>query len=291
MTEKPRRRRAAPPIAPRAGAIGGLIAVVALATGFVAGLAGFAGLAAERAASGWSAALADAATVRTPDAASAEAAAAILATAPGIGAIHLLSEAETAALLAPWLGAKADLSALPVPRLIDVRLVGDGPDREELARRLEAAAPGAVWDEHRAWRAPLLEAARGVRGAAAAAIGFAALALAAMVGVAAAATLWSGAGIVRTLRLIGAEDRFITRAFERPFALRAGAGALIGAGAATALAFAAPRIEGLGALGGAPDAAAPLWLAAAAPLFAGLLAALVALCATRIAAWLVLRRE
>lgn len=286
----PRRRRGLPPIAPRAGAMGGLIAMVALATGFLAGLAGFAGLAAERAASGWTAALADAATVRAPDEATAAAALGVLRTTPGIAAARPLDPAETAALLAPWLGAGTDLSALPVPRMVDVTLEGAGPDRAELLRRLEAEAPGAVWDEHRAWRAPLLSAAAGVRGAAAAAMGFAALALAAMVGVAAAATLWSGAGIVRTLRLIGAEDRFIVRAFERPFALRAGAGALAGAGAAAALAFAAPRIEGVGALGGAAETAAPIWLAAA-PLAVGLVAALLALAATRLAAWLVLRRD
>ncbi|MEX2520675.1 MAG: cell division protein FtsX, partial [Paracoccaceae bacterium] len=130
----------------------------------------------------------------------------------------------------------------------------------------------------------------GVRRAAAAGSWMALVALAAMVAVAAAATLWSGAGVVRTLRLIGAEDRFISRAFERPFALRAAFGAAVGAAAAAIFALTMPRIGtemfSTGAFGAEPL----LWLAPLAPPVAALIAGLTALGATRAAAYLVLRR-
>ncbi|MEO0359719.1 MAG: cell division protein FtsX [Pseudomonadota bacterium] len=283
-----------PPIAPRARLIGGLIALVAAATGFLAVASAEIGLAAHRVAGAWSGELDGAATVRLPPAEATAQAAAVaaaleaLSQTPGVAAARPLSEEERRALLAPWLGPDADLSALPAPALIDVRLEGAGPDAEDLARRLDLVAPGAVYDDHGAWRAPLDDAARNLRAAAVVASALAAAALAAMVAVATAATLWSAAGVVRTLRLIGAEDRFIMRVFERPFALRAALGAFVGAGAALALAAALVPAAGAEAAFTGAGEAGPFWPSlAAAPLVAGA----TALLAARAAAFLLLRRE
>ena len=49
-------------------------------------------------------------------------AAAIAAKSPGIESTHALSQAESEKLLEPWLGAGLDLSQLPVPRVILVKL-------------------------------------------------------------------------------------------------------------------------------------------------------------------------
>lgn len=297
---------AEPPIAPRAGLIGGLIAFVAAAMAFLAVGAAEIGLAADRIAGVWDGALADAATVRI-DAPVGEGAAAateslaettetvlaLLRRTPGVAGARALTAAETQALLAPWLGPEADLAALPTPVLIDVALSGAGPDVADVKRQIAVAAPGAVYDDHSAWRAPLRGAAASLRRAAIAGAALAAAALAAMVAVATAATLSSGAHVVRTLRLIGAEDRFIARAFERPFAFRAALGALIGAAAALALAARTGLGEKAQALfaGGAsltaPPDVGPNWaLLAIAPVAAGATAILAA----RIAAYRALRR-
>ena len=62
------------------------------------------------------------------------------------------TEEESAALLEPWLGTGLDLSDLPVPRLIVVRLSDPtGVDLAELGRRIKAQVPGATLDDHRAW--------------------------------------------------------------------------------------------------------------------------------------------
>ncbi len=282
------------PVAPRAGLIGGLIALVAAAMAFLAVAATEAGLAADRIAGRWTGELAVSATVRiSAPAADAEAvtaaALAALEIAPGILSARVLSDAENRTLLAPWLGRDADVSALPLPVLIDVTLVGDGPDVADLQRQLTLAAPGAVYDDHGEWRAPLIEAARGLRWAAGFGVTLTIGALAAMVAVAAAATLWSGSGVVRTLRLIGADDRFIARAFERPFALRAAAGAAGGSVLALILAARMPRIEGIEAIAAGPlSSGGPTWwLLPLTPMIAGL----TALIATRIAAYYVLSRS
>ncbi len=293
-------RRGGPPIAPGGGAIGGLIALVAAAMGFLAAAAAIAGLAAGEVAGRWSADLARVATVRvwTPEAdgqgareAAVTAALSVLAVTPGVAEARLIDEAAQRALLAPWLGAEADVSALPLPSLIDVRLEGAGPDVADVSRQLSAAAPGAEWDDHGEWRGPLIRAADRVRQAAAAGVALAAAALAAMVAVAAAATLWSGAGVVRTLRMIGAEDAFISRAFAGPFALRAALGAGAGALAAAALPFTLPQIGvETGLETGLAAGADLIVLAPLLVLSTALVAGLTALAATRAAAWLVLRR-
>ncbi|QIE54768.1 cell division protein FtsX [Pikeienuella piscinae] len=284
----------APPIAPRARVIGGLIALVAAATGFLAAAGALTGFAADRIAGRWSAELSAVATVRVSAPAEGDtdaialSALAVLESTPGVASAHLLSEAESRALLSPWLGPDADIAALPVPALIDVQLEPGGPDVEEVRRRLALDAPGAVWDDHREWRAPLIVAARGLRRAAAAGVLLSTGALAAMVAVAATATLWSGSGVVRTLKLIGAEDRFISRAFERPFALRAAIGAGLGALVAALIAANMPPVEGIenftaGGLG------ADWRVILITPFAAALIAGLTALGATRAAAHFVLR--
>ncbi|MEL7462529.1 MAG: cell division protein FtsX [Pseudomonadota bacterium] len=281
------------PIAPRAGLVGGLISLVAAAMAFLAVAAFEAGVAADRVAGRWSGELAKSATVRiTAPAEDAQAVTAaalrVLEIAPGIASARILSETENQALLSPWLGRDADVAALPLPILIDITVSGRGPDAADIQRQLELAAPGAVYDDHGEWRAPLITAARGLRIIAGIGVALTVVALAVMVAMAASATLWSGSAVVRTLRLIGAEDRMISRAFERPFALRAAFGAACGAALALIFVEQMPRIDGVDALiAGASGYGPTWWLAPLAPLVAGL----TALIATRIAAFVVLRRS
>ena len=56
---------------------------------------------------------------------------------PGIAEVRVYSQAESARLLEPWLGTGLALDALPVPRLIVVRIT---PERHPRPR---AAAPPA----------------------------------------------------------------------------------------------------------------------------------------------------
>ena len=281
------------PIAPRSGIIGGLITLVALAMSFLAVVAFEASIAADRIAGQWSGELAQSATVRI--AAPAEdldritrAALSALEIAPGVASARRLSEAELQDLLSPWLGQQADVGALPLPALIDVTIVGKGPDVADVQRQLDLVAPGAIYDDHGEWRAPLIEAARGLRRLTLIGVGLCLMVLSAMVGVAAVASLWSGAGVVRTLRMIGAEDSFISRAFERQFALRAAIGGVFGSVLGLFAMSRAPRITNSDILtAGVEFGQGPAWwLVIATPVAC----ALVALLATRAASFFVLRQ-
>ncbi len=281
------------PIAPRSGIIGGLITLVALAMSFLAVVAFEASIAADRIAGQWSGELAQSATVRI--AAPVEdldrvtrAALSALEIAPGVASARRLSEAELQDLLSPWLGQQADVGALPLPALIDVKIVGTGPDVADVQRQLDLVASGAIYDDHGEWRGPLLEAARGLRRLTLIGVGLCLMVLSAMVAVAAVASLWSGAGVVRTLRMIGAEDSFISHAFERQFALRAAIGGVFGSALGLFTMSRAPHITNSDILtAGVEFGQGPAWwLVIATPVAC----ALVALLATRAASFFVLRQ-
>lgn len=153
----------------------------------------------------------------------------VLETTSGIAAARVIPREEQAALLSPWFGADLPLDTLELPRLIEVEETAEGPDAEGLRLRLAAEAPGAVWDNHARWREPIVTAATGMRRVAFGALALIFLSLGAMVTLAAHAALNANREVVSTLRLIGAEDRFIARAFVRRSTIRAFLGGLAGA--------------------------------------------------------------
>ncbi len=291
--------RAAPrpgPLAPRSAAPG-LVAVVAAAMCFLAVLALGAADGAARVAGAWRGGLEGAATVRAPagpDAAAteaqAQAALRALRGAPGVQGARRVPAEEIAEMMRPWLGAGADAALDPAPVLIEIALAPSAFDPDATQALLDAAAPGARLDDHAAWRARVERAASAFRRLAFGSVTLMGAALAAMVAAAARASLAGAAATVRTLRLLGARDRFIARVFDRPIAWRALLGGAAGAGLAALAGLAAPDFDLAQALGaeaqGAGGAAGPgglasgqlasgqlaFWALAAAPLGAALVA-------------------
>ncbi len=153
-----------------------------------------------------------------------------LATTPGIETARAMTDAEQRALLEPWFGPDLPVDALPLPRLIEITETASGYDSEGLRQRLAAEAPGAVLDDHTRWRRPLAVAASRLRLLGVVSIALIGTATAAMITLAASAALAANAQVIKTLRLVGARDSFIARAFVRRFTLRAFAGAVIGTG-------------------------------------------------------------
>jgi cell division transport system permease protein len=81
---------------------------------------------------------------------------AIAAQAHEVDSVHALSKAESEKLLEPWLGAGLDLSELPVPRLILLRLRGQGSQNlATLRKALASSVPQADLDDHRIWASRL----------------------------------------------------------------------------------------------------------------------------------------
>ena len=115
-----------------------------------------------------------------------------------------------------------------MPRLIEVLEEGRGPDAAGLKLRLSAEAPGAVLDDHTRWRKPLVNAATRLRILGAVSILLIAGSTAAMITLAAQSALAANGQVIGVLRLIGARDVYIARAFVRRFTLRALLGAVVG---------------------------------------------------------------
>ncbi len=273
-------------VVPPTGYTARLTAFSAAAMAFLAVFAMALSLASGRLAERWGETLAQSSTIRISapeDQIDAQMLAVmeVLATTPGIREARPLGLEEQNALLEPWFGPDLPLDTLPIPRLIEVIEDQDGYDATGLRKRLAGEAPGAVLDDHTRWREPLVQAAGRLR-----ALGFLAIltitvTTAMIITLAANAALAANAQVIRVLRLVGARDAYIARAFVRRYTLRTLSGAAIGTalglGAVLLLPGADPAggfLTGLGFQG-----ASWLW-----PLLIPPLAALVAFFATRITA-------
>jgi cell division transport system permease protein len=210
----------------------------------------------------------------------------VLTTTPGITAARALTDDEQRALLEPWFGPDLPVDALPLPRLIELTEDGAGYDAEGLRQRLAAEAPGAVLDDHTRWRRPLAVAADRLRLLGLLSIGLIAAATAAMITLAANAALAANAQVIRVLRLVGARDAYIARAFVRRFTLRALSGAAIGTALGMIGVALLPSTEAAGSFLTGLGFTGAGWIL---PLTLPPLAALVAFLATRASAFRKLR--
>ena len=113
------------------------------------------------------------------------------------------------------------MDALPLPRLIEFREVPPGFDATGLRLRLQAEAPGATLDDHTRWREPLVAAADRLRTLGHLSLALMGVVVAALVTLAASSALASNARVIEVLRLVGARDSYIARAFVRRFTIRA----------------------------------------------------------------------
>ncbi len=224
-----------------------LVTLSAAAMAFLAVFALALSVTASKLAHTWSASLAQTATVRIAAPpqeieAQTELVLEVLRTTPGISAARLMPVEDQAALLEAWLGPDLPLDALPLPRLVELTETATGPDRQGLRLRLAAEAPGAVYDDHTRWRRPLVQAASRLQGVALVSLGLIGAVTAAIIALASSAALSSNGQVIRVLRLVGARDRFIARAFVRRISTRAFFGALAGTALAMLVMLAVPNV-------------------------------------------------
>ncbi|QOL82950.1 cell division protein FtsX [Pseudooceanicola spongiae] len=248
-------------------------------------------LATGRLAHNWSAELARSATLRLSAsddqiAAQTQAALSVLKTTEGVESARALSEAEQQALLEPWFGPDVPIADLPVPQLIEIIETRKGYDAEGLRLRLAAEVPGAVLDDHTRWRRPLVRAASRIRTLGLLSLALIGAIMAAMITLAAHSALAANAQVISVLRLVGARDDFIARAFVRRFTLRAISGAILGLalGLGGIMLLPAAQAEGGFLTGLGFQGWGWIW-----PFFLPLLAGVVAFWATRSAARRILR--
>lgn len=220
-------------IVPPTGFTARLTSFTAAAMAFLTVFALALSLATGRLADRWSSELSKTSTVRisAPEsqlASQSQAVLKILETTPGIASSRLMSVEEQRALLEPWFGADLPLETLPIPSLIEVVEEEEGPDMAGLRLRLTAEAPGAVLDDHTRWRRPLATAAGRLQLLAVVSIVLILGATTAMITLAAQSALAANRQVIQVLRLVGARDNYIAKAFVRRFTVRAFVGGFVG---------------------------------------------------------------
>jgi cell division transport system permease protein len=241
-------------VVPASGFTAMLTILSSAAMAFLAVLALALALAAGDVAERWEGELAGTATIRISAPveqreAQVDAVLTTLSQTPGIATTRMIDEAEQMELLAPWFGRDLPLGSLRLPVLIEVTEEGEGPDLEGLRQRLAAEAPGAIYDNHGRWRMPLIEAADRLRAIALTALVLIAGVMATTIALAASAALAANGQIIDVLRLVGARDAWIVRAFVRRFSARALFGAALGTGVALVVLILFPSGVETGILG------------------------------------------
>ncbi|HYJ59824.1 MAG TPA: ABC transporter permease [Methyloceanibacter sp.] len=160
-----------------------------------------------------------------------------LAKQKGVNRVKPLTAEDSAKLLEPWLGQSSALQALPIPRLIAVEIDrSNPPDIQVIKSALTQNFEGVTLDDHRRWQAEIKTLTRSAALAGLAVLSLVAVATIAVIISATRSAMVSNRGIIEVLHFVGANERFISREFERHFlglGVRAG---LMGAVAA-ALAF------------------------------------------------------
>ena len=278
-------------VVPPSGYTARLTLFTSAAMAFLAVFALALSLATGRLADHWSSELSRTATVRISApagqlVAQTNAALGVLQSTPGVKSARVLDEADERALLEPWFGENLPLDSLPIPKLIEVIEDAAGIDANGLRLRLQGEAPGAIFDDHTRWREPLVHAADRLRLLGIAAIVLITATTGAMITLAASSALAANGRVIRVLRLVGARDVYVARAFVRQFTLRAFVGALVGVAlGGLSMATLPSAGETSGFLSGMGLQGTDwLWLLLIPPL-----AALVAFLATRVAAFRTLK--
>jgi len=132
----------------------------------------------------------------------------------GVASAEEIPETGIAALLEPWLGDPDLIGALPLPRLIDVRLSDEAAvDADGLAAELRGLVPGVVVDDHRVWLNRLVRLVRTVEGLATAILVLIGLATVGTVVFATRSGLAIHRETIEVLHLIGAQDSYVARQF------------------------------------------------------------------------------
>lgn len=138
----------------------------------------------------------------------------LLGVTPGIASVEPMPPKQSAALLAPWLGAEL-AETLPLPLLVDLRLDrGQEVDLASLATRLDNAAPGTTLDDHGRWLAEARALGNSVAIAGTCILVVVLLAAVLAVIFAVRTGLSVHREEIEILNLIGAPDRYIARQFQ-----------------------------------------------------------------------------
>ena len=161
----------------------------------------------------------------------------------GVIKVSPLSDQQLDELLRPWLGDEIDISDLPTPRIIDVKIAPDADiDFLQLAKDLAIASPQASLDNHKLWLNKLIAFADGLKLIASTILFLVATITSGAIFYTTQMSLGLHRNIIEILHIIGAKDAYIAQQYAKRMAFLGFIGGFIG------LFFAIPAIFFIGNL-------------------------------------------
>jgi len=152
-----------------------------------------------------------------------------LRSAPGVRDAVEVDRDRLATLLRPWLGADGADPDLPIPAMIDVDLAsGSAASVAAVSAAVMRAAPSARVDRHESWMSPVSSFMRLVTWLTAGLVALIAGATAAVVILAARASLETHRETIEVMHMLGSTDMQIARLFQRRIALDTLLGGAVG---------------------------------------------------------------
>lgn len=160
-----------------------------------------------------------------------EKALALVRATPGVASAQIVSTDRIREMVEPWLGKSEALSTLPLPMIIEAKLLpGNVLDDDTLRARLQAIDPGADIDDHKQWIAQFSSFVHLVQWMLFAVALLIMTASAAAVIFACKTSLKIHRSTVSLLHRLGAYDGYIASQFQQHAALLALKGAFVGSG-------------------------------------------------------------
>lgn len=161
----------------------------------------------------------------------------------GIIKVTPLSDQQLDELLHPWLGDEVNISDLPTPRIIDVKISPKAEiDFLQLAKDLAVASPQASLDNHKLWLNKLIAFADGLKLIASTILLLVAAITSGAIFYTTQMSLGLHHNIIEILHIIGAKDAYIAQQYAKRMAFLGFVGGFIGLG------FAVPAIFFIGNL-------------------------------------------
>ena len=137
----------------------------------------------------------------------------------GVESVRILDEQTVQKLMAPWIGNKVDLSTLPIPQLLDVRLKPNAElNYDEITRGLKLLTANASIDNHRLWLNRLIKFATSLKTVALAILLMVVAICAFSIYYSARTSLNININSIEILHIVGAKDEYIAKQYAKKYA-------------------------------------------------------------------------
>ena len=153
----------------------------------------------------------------------------MLRATPGIAFAGNVTDAEVMELLSPWLGELPNNSGLPIPSLIEIRLISpNSVNIPALKQRLSTISPDIRLDDHQAWMIQIFKLATSIRWVLAIVVFMITLSTISIVIFGCRAGLATHEESIKIMHMLGAEDNVIAKAFDERYMIHGLKGGAIG---------------------------------------------------------------